>query len=98
MASSNDYKRQIMNDLSHGNVDSIDDNATQPQTEYSNFDDFANRSSRDERRQLFGRNLHPERIPTQQMEPELRKAISQIKPKNGMMWLGICSSNWRSAA
>lgn len=80
MASSKDYKRQIMNDLASGNVEGIDDTATQPEREYSNFDDFANRSSRDERRQIFRRGFHPERIPTDQMEPELRKAISQIKP------------------
>lgn len=80
MASSNEYKRQIMRDLAHGNTDNIDDNATQPETEYADFDDFAHRTSRDERRRLFGRNLHPNQIPTQQMEPELRQAISQIKP------------------
>jgi hypothetical protein len=80
MASSNEYKRQIMNDLARGDVESIDDTSTQPEQEYANFDDFAKRSSRDERRQLFGRGFHPDRIPTQQMEPELQKAISQIKP------------------
>jgi hypothetical protein len=80
MASSNEYKRQVMNDLARGNVEGIDDTSTQPEKEYANFDDFAQRSSRDERRQLFGRSFHPDRIPTQQMEPELQKAISQIKP------------------
>lgn len=81
MPSSKDYKRQIMNDLAGGNVESIDDSSTQPEKEYANFDDFAKRSSRDERRQLVRRGFHPERIPTSQMEPELRQAISQIKPK-----------------
>ena len=80
MTSSNDYKRQIMNDLAGGNVHSIDETSTQPEKEYANFDDFANRSSRDERRQL-GQGFHPDRIPSSQMEPELRKAIAQIKPK-----------------
>lgn len=80
MASSNEYRRQIMNDLASGNVESIDDTATQPEKEYANFDDFARRSSRDERRQLFRRGFHPDRIPTQDMEPELQKAIAQIKP------------------
>jgi len=47
--------------------------------EYANFDDFAQRSSHDERRQLF-RSFHPDRIPTEQMEPELQHAITQIKP------------------
>lgn len=81
MASSRDYKRQVMNNLASGNVESIDDAATRPENEYANFDDFAKRSSRDERRQLFSKGFHPERIPTQEMEPELQKAISQIKPR-----------------
>lgn len=80
MTSSKDYKRQIMNDLAGGNVENIDDIATQPEKEYANFDDFANRSSRDERRQLVGRGFHPDRIPPSEMEPELRQAIAQIKP------------------
>ena len=49
--------------------------------EYENFDDFAQRSSHDERRQLFGRSMHPDRILSSQMEPELRHAIAQIKPQ-----------------
>jgi len=79
MASSNEYKRQVMNDLAKGNVESIDDIDTQPEHEYANFDDFAKRSSRNERRKLFGRGFHPDRVPTNQMEPELREAISKIK-------------------
>jgi len=66
-----------MNDLAQGNVENLDE---APAQEYENFDDFAQRSSQDERRQLFGRSLHPDRIPPSQMEPELQKAISQIKP------------------
>lgn len=81
MSSSNDYKREIMNDLAGGNVESIDANATQPEKEYANFDDFAKRSSRQERRDLIGQGFHPDRIPTSEMEPELRKAIAQIKPR-----------------
>lgn len=80
MPSSDEYKRQIMNDLAHGNVDSLNDASTEPVNEYQSFDDFAQRSSREERRQLFGRAFHPDRIPAQQMEPELQKAIAQIKP------------------
>lgn len=80
MTSSKDYKRQIMKDLASGNVESIDDTTTQPEQEYANFDDFAKRSSRDERRQIVSRGFHPDRIPTSQMEPELQKAIAQIKP------------------
>lgn len=80
MTSNKEYKRQIMTDLARGNVESIDDVETQPEREYANFDDFAKRSSRDERREMLGRGFHPNRIPTNQMEPELRDAIAQIKP------------------
>ncbi len=81
MTSSNDYKRQIMNDLAGGNVENIDSKATQPEKEYANFDDFANRSSRDERREMIGRGFHPDRIAPSTMEPELRQAIAQVKPR-----------------
>lgn len=80
MPSSEEYKRQVMNDLASGNVESMGDIPTDPSREYQNFDDFAQRSTVDERRQLFGQSLHPERIPPSQMEPELREAIAQIKP------------------
>lgn len=78
MSSSNEYKRQIMNDLAHGSTESLND--IPATNEYENFDDFAQRSSREERRQLFGRSFHPDRIPANQMEPELQQAIAQIKP------------------
>ncbi len=78
MTSSDQYKRDIMNDLSRGNTDSIDDFPAADQ--YENFDDFAQRSTREERRQLFGKSFHPDRVPASQMEPELQKAIAQIKP------------------
>ncbi|HBE32841.1 MAG TPA: hypothetical protein DD990_16365, partial [Cyanobacteria bacterium UBA11368] len=61
--SSDDYKRQIMKDLASGNVESLDDVPSDPSRDYQDFDDFAQRSSVDERRQLFGQSLHPERIP-----------------------------------
>ncbi|NEP17499.1 MAG: hypothetical protein F6J97_11440 [Leptolyngbya sp. SIO4C1] len=80
MSSSDKYRREIMNDLARGNVESLDSSNTDPAAEYQNFDDFAKRSSRDERRSLFGKAFHPERIPASQMEPELRQAISKIKP------------------
>ncbi|MBD2354554.1 hypothetical protein H6G41_07915 [Tolypothrix sp. FACHB-123] len=80
MTSSEQYKREIMRDLAQGNVESLDDVTTDPSTEYENFDDFAQRTTTDQRRQLFGRSLHPERIPPSQMEPELQQAIAQIKP------------------
>jgi hypothetical protein len=78
MPSSDEYKRQVMQDLAQGNRETLDD--TSSTNEYQNFDDFARRSSREERRRLFGRSVHPDRIPSSQMEPELRQAISQIQP------------------
>ncbi len=80
MSSSDQYRHQIMNDLAQGNVEKLDDAPVNLEQQYENFDDFAQRSSHEERRQLFGRSLHPERIPATQMEPELQKAIAQIKP------------------
>ncbi len=80
MSSSEQYKRQIMNDLAQGNVENLDDAPTNLEQDYANFDDFAQRSSTEERRRLFGRSLHPDQIPATQMEPELQKAIAQIKP------------------
>lgn len=80
MPSSDEYKHQIMDDLSRGNVDSIDSASNQVVNEYENFDDFAQRSSREERRNLFGRAFQHDRVSPSQMEPELQKAIAQIKP------------------
>ena len=80
MSTSDQYKRQIMNDLAHGSTESLESVPSDPAQEYQNFDDFAQRSSREERRQLFGKTLHPQNIPPSQMEPELQKAIAQIKP------------------
>lgn len=80
MTSSEEYKRQIMKDLAGGDVESLDETSAELDQKYQNFDDFAQRSSKDERRRIFGRSLHPERIPPSQMEPELQKAIAQIKP------------------
>lgn len=79
MTTSDEYKRQIMTDLAQGNVETLGE-VDQELQEYQNFDDFAHRSSRDQRRRLFERSFHPERIPPSQMEPELQKAIAQIKP------------------
>lgn len=78
---SDQYKRQIMNDLAQGDQEMMQDPTLDNTQEYQNFDDFAQRSSRDERRQIFGKSLHPSSIPVQQMEPELQRAIAQIKPE-----------------
>ena len=77
MPSSDDYKRQVLKDLAGGDKEMLPDESG---SDYQNFDDFAQRSSRSERHQLFSRSLHPDQIPTSQMEPELQKAIAQIKP------------------
>jgi hypothetical protein len=79
MSNDNDYKSQIMKDLAGGNKESLDDDTNAAKT-YQNFDDFAQRSSTDERHQLFSRSFHPDAIPSSQMEPELQKAIAQIEP------------------
>lgn len=80
MPSSSEYKRQIMADLAQGDTETLDETSQAIEQKYSNFDDFTQRSSKEERRHLFGRSLHPERIPSSQMEPELRQAIEKIKP------------------
>ena len=80
MTSSEQYRREIMKDLAKGDVESLDDSKSDSATEYQNFDDFAQRTTTDQRRQLFSRSLHPDRIPTSQLEPELQQAIAQIKP------------------
>jgi hypothetical protein len=78
MSSSDKYKREIMNDLAGGNVESLDNSSLEEN--YDNFDDFANRSSREERRGLFRQAFHHDNVSPQQMEPELQQAIAQIKP------------------
>lgn len=78
MSSSNDYKRGIMNDLASGDTETLPDQSSV--NNYENFDDFAQRSTRSERHQLFSQSFHPDQIPQSQMEPELQKAIAQIKP------------------
>ncbi|HEY9626944.1 MAG TPA: hypothetical protein V6C84_06560 [Coleofasciculaceae cyanobacterium] len=77
MATNDDYKRQVMKDLAGGDKEILPDESN---TDYQNFDDFAQRSSRDERHQIFSRSFHPDQVPASQMEPELQKAIAQIKP------------------
>ena len=79
MSSSDKYKREIMKDLAQGNKEVLDDNDALSE-KYQNFDDFADRSSRDERHGLLRRAFHPERVPAAQMDPELKQAIEKIKP------------------
>ncbi|OYD97736.1 hypothetical protein CDG76_02490 [Nostoc sp. 'Peltigera membranacea cyanobiont' 210A] len=80
MSSSDKYKREILNELAHGNTESLDDVSSDQTQEYQNFDDFAQRSSHDQRRQLFSKYFNHNSIPPSQLEPELQKAIAQIKP------------------
>jgi hypothetical protein len=77
MPSSEEYKRQAMKDLAGGDKELLPEETSD---NYQNFDDFAQRSSRDERHQLFSKSFTPDRIPSSQMEPELQKAIAKIKP------------------
>ncbi|MCC0179833.1 hypothetical protein I4641_23115 [Waterburya agarophytonicola K14] len=79
MSSSDKYKRQIMNDLAGGNVESLDDSSVKQ--DYDNFDDFANRSSKEERHSLFKNAFHHDKVSPEQMEPELQQAIAKIKPQ-----------------
>ena len=79
MSSSDKYKREIMKDLAQGNKEVLDDNDALSE-KYQSFDDFADRSSRDERHGLLKRAFHPERVPAAQMDPELKQAIEKIKP------------------
>ncbi|MEG3939356.1 MULTISPECIES: hypothetical protein [unclassified Microcoleus] len=78
MSSSDNYKSQIMKDLAQGNKEVMPETTGE---EYENFDDFAQRTSPDQRKQLFGRSLNHDSLPPAQLEPELQKAIAQIKPK-----------------
>jgi hypothetical protein len=80
MSSSDRYKQEIMNDLAGGNVESLSDDSAVNSDNYENFDDFAQRSSREERHGLFRRGFHHDNVSPQQMEPELQKAIAQIQP------------------
>jgi hypothetical protein len=74
--SSDQYKQQVMKDLEGGNKETL----PEPIEDYQNFDDFAQRSSRDQRRNLFGNYFQPNRISAAELEPELQKAIARIKP------------------
>lgn len=80
MSNNDQYRQEIMKDLAQGNTESLGDVPSDPSHQYQSFDDFAQRTTSDQRRQLFGKSLHHESISASQMEPELQKAISQIKP------------------
>ena len=73
-------KRQTVPDLALSSKEALASVPTDVEQEYQKFDNFTQRSSQDEVPHLSGKSLHPERIPPSQMEPELQKAIAQIKP------------------
>lgn len=73
-----EYKRQAMRDLAQGSREKL---PNEGDSDYQDFDDFARRSSREERRSMFKRSFHPDQIPSSRMEPELQQAISQIDPQ-----------------
>lgn len=73
---SDEYKSQVMKDLAGGNKESLPEESEN----YQNFDDFAQRSSREERRNLFSDLFQKDRITPAEMEPELQKAVAGIQP------------------
>jgi len=73
---SDEYKRQVMKDLAGGNQETLPDETTN----YQNFDDFAQRSTHDQRRNLFSNFFQPDRVSPAQMAPELQTAIAKIQP------------------
>ena len=73
---SDEYKRQVMKDLAGGNKEILPDESEN----FQDFDNFAQRSSREERRNIFSDFFQPDRISSEEMEPELQKAIAKIQP------------------
>jgi hypothetical protein len=73
---SDEYKSQVMKDLAGGDKESLPEESEN----YQNFDDFAQRSSREERRNLFSDLFQKDRITPAEMEPELQKAVAGIQP------------------
>jgi len=73
---SDEYKRQVMKDLVRGNKETLPNESEN----FEDFDNFAQRSSREERRNLFSDFFQPDRISSAQMEPELQQAIAKIQP------------------
>jgi hypothetical protein len=73
---SDEYKSQVMKDLAGGNKEVLPEESEN----YQNFDDFAQRSSREERRNLFSDLFQKDRITPAEMEPELQKAVAGIQP------------------
>lgn len=80
MTKDEEYNRQILSNLARGDTESLEETVSAiPEQDYQNFDDLTQCSSVNERQQAFGGYLHPNHIPASEMEPELKKAIAQIK-------------------
>jgi hypothetical protein len=71
---SDEYKRQAMQDLAEGRT------LPYESENYQNFDDFAQRSTREERHNLFSNFFKLDRVTSAEMTPELEKAIARIQP------------------
>jgi hypothetical protein len=72
-------KRQIRDDLLLS-TEALGSVPTDAEQESKNFDDSTQHSSQGEGCHRFGQSLYPDRIPPSQWEPELQKAMAQIKP------------------
>ncbi len=73
---SDEYKSQVMKDLARGDKETLPEESEN----YQNFDDFAQKSSREERHNLFSDLFQKDRITSAEMEPELQKAVAGIQP------------------
>jgi hypothetical protein len=71
---SDEYKSQAMKDLAEGRT------LPYESENYQNFNDFAQRSTREERHNLFSNFFKPDRVTSAEMTPELEKAIARIQP------------------
>lgn len=80
MIKKNEYKRKILQDLAQKKADSLESSSEHSTQADRNLDHFAQQTSQAERRQVFEASLHPGRIPPNQMEPELQKALAKIRP------------------
>ncbi|HAA30111.1 MAG TPA: hypothetical protein DCE56_23540 [Cyanobacteria bacterium UBA8553] len=73
-------KRQIRDTWAISNTKAIESVPTHGEQVDQNLDEVSQRASQDEEKHLFGKSLRRARIPLSEMEPELQKAIAQIKP------------------
>lgn len=80
MTKDEEYNRQILSNFARGDTEPLEERVSAvPEQDYQNFDDLTQCSSVNERQHAFGSSLHPNHIPSSEMEPELKKAIAQIK-------------------